>query len=182
MKYLSCLLIIALTGCNSDDNTSKNYLKSLEGRYKLIEIHTETPVDLNFDGLKQTDLMEEIDCYMAFTLSQYRALIDYQNLFDERATLDVEVPESVIYSEIEPFSQCFNNGQLYYEKFEVNEDTGEIIILARDEERELLLGKLISGKIIGDSLYFKFEVPLFTSEGWQTVIINEVFKKYIYND
>jgi hypothetical protein len=47
-----------LTSCNSDKD--ENLVNDFRGYYKITSIISETPIDLNNDGLKSTNLLEEI--------------------------------------------------------------------------------------------------------------------------
>lgn len=181
-KALYIIVGLVLLSCEKDDNHSNPdpYLTSLDGRYELVQCFTETPVDLNFDGIERTDMFVEIDCFKFFTLPMFKTIIDYNTLFEDTTSLMVEVPRSYVDSDVEPFSQCFDNGQIYYENVEINKETGDITILMKNEEQEAQIGKLVSGQVDGDMLYFELDVPLFTSEGWQTVRMYEVYKKYQY--
>jgi hypothetical protein len=59
MKNLLLLpFLMLLTSCNSDKD--ENLVNDFRGYYKITSIISETPIDLNNDGLKSTNLLEEI--------------------------------------------------------------------------------------------------------------------------
>ena|SRR5690606_1607557 len=60
------LLVIIFIGCSKDDE--KNEEVSFEGFYKLTAVELLHPYDLNNDGMKSTNLLNELSCYDQETL------------------------------------------------------------------------------------------------------------------
>jgi hypothetical protein len=66
---LACLLFI-LAGCEKE-NPVETIPFDMHRKYLLTELYANPPMDLNFDGIKTSDLTKEIgafkDCYIYFT-------------------------------------------------------------------------------------------------------------------
>ncbi len=65
-KLLNGLLLLTLlNSCtqNSDGTNSTQNLNSTSGTYKLTDVHTNTAVDLNGDGIFNNNLTKETDCF-----------------------------------------------------------------------------------------------------------------------
>ena len=63
MKRLMSVFILAvlLVSCSSDDDA--DVYQGILGEWKLIQANVENPIDVNGDGVAETDLMEEIPCF-----------------------------------------------------------------------------------------------------------------------
>lgn len=58
MKYLTIVLCVLLfTTCKKDESKTE---KSIIGTWKSIKVTTSEPIDLNEDGIKNTDYLKEI--------------------------------------------------------------------------------------------------------------------------
>jgi len=57
-KLLLIPFLIFLTSCNSDKD--ENLVNDFRGYYKITSIISETPIDLNNDGYKSNNILEEI--------------------------------------------------------------------------------------------------------------------------
>lgn len=184
MRYLLCLVICHLfLGCSSnDDGKSKpgSILADMEGKFRLVEMYTETAVDLNLDGLSGNDLFSEIPCTLYSSLDTYEIDVAYNNTYGDYAGISIDVPSSYVFPNSDPVSQCFIDANLTYLDIKANQETGELIISNRDYE-ENIYGELLQAMFIDDTFYLDFDVPLFTSEGWQTVRIHQTFERYSHN-
>jgi hypothetical protein len=59
-RYLYIIAILILFSCNSDENITENqYL----GNYKLINLTSNIPIDLNFDNIATTNFKNELNIY-----------------------------------------------------------------------------------------------------------------------
>jgi hypothetical protein len=183
VKKTFYILAIAslLFACNKGDdpvifdNSEHLLLDQMKGRYNLEQLYTDVPLDLNFDGEYNTDLYLEIDCVTMFPLALTNATVQYYASSGFR-DMGLEVPDSYVYSDVEPYSQCFSQVSYVYE-FDVNVETKELEITWRFEEPEIESGPLTAARWQDDKLYFEFDKIYFTSEGWQTVKLYVVYVK-----
>ena len=134
--------IISLISCSDSNNDNTNhYLQKMTGRYRLSEIYTDEAVDLNYDGVSNTDLFIEMDCMDPWPFSFYTAEI--QNLSNTYNPLSYNVPVINI-PQTYPTPQCYGTGSMFY-NLDVDKNSGSISIVdgdLTDEETELERGKL----------------------------------------
>lgn len=176
--YLSIILLLLFSCDKNDDGraVSNEYLFYMEGRYVLKEMYSEEPLDLNFDNIYNTDLFEEMDCQVVYPLQLYDASVEYHESSD-RLEIIFDVSNSQVYSESEPYQQCFVNQSLYYSKILVDESTGDVsVITSGTPEREEEFGYLTGGHYNERKLHLNVDKILFTSEGWQTIPIHIVYE------
>ena len=178
LLYISIILVL-LFGCEKSDDEShraNEFLLHMEGRYVLKEMYSEEPLDLNFDDVYNTDMFEEMDCQVVYPLELYDASVEY-HVSSNRLELMFEVSNSQVYSESEPYQQCFFNQSLYYSKILVDEGTDDInVITSGTPEREEEYGYLTGGQYNERKLHLNVDKILFTSEGWQTVPIHIIYE------
>ncbi len=177
-EIILIFVILTLISCNKDDASSREtneFLDSLISRYELQAIYTDVPLDLNNDGISQTDLWAEADCFVFDTFGVYMAEFTYNELYDYR-TFWIELPSSHYVLETESYESCLVNESISYE-YDVNEDTKEVIVTYRDEEREALHGVLTDIKWEDDVLYVTYSKDLYTSDGWQHVNLSMEYLK-----
>lgn len=68
-KILYSLLIVSLFACTGDDKPESHvFLKQIIGEYRLTAAYTDVAIDINFDGVPQTNIIEEAECYIYFRL------------------------------------------------------------------------------------------------------------------
>jgi hypothetical protein len=65
MKTYLLLIFFTLLGCSKDEYFEVKYSPYLGG-YKLISLESDTPLDLNRDGIATTDFLIEINEYFEF--------------------------------------------------------------------------------------------------------------------
>lgn len=170
-KILITLSILIIASCSKDDTSSPSqetneFINSLVSRYKLNAIHTDIPVDLNNDGVSQTNLWEEADCFVFDTFGLYTAEFNYNELYDYK-TFWIDLPSSHYVLETDSYETCLINHSMSYE-YEVNEDTKEILVTYRDEQ-EATQGVLIHIKWENNILLVTYTKDLYTSQGWQNI-------------
>ncbi len=166
----------SVVSCSNDqqDNTNR-YLKEMTGRYRLSEIYTDEAVDLNYDGVANTDLFIEMDC-IEWPFVFYTAQV--QHLSDDYIPLSYNVP---ITSRPEPYPsmQCFSPGSMFY-NLNVNRNNGSISVVDGDlvdDETELERGKLEVVTYNNDTLRLEFNRRLMTRHGWQNFRFHMTFGK-----
>ncbi len=74
MKLLKCvstfLVSFILLGCSKDDNTPQALSQSdIQGGWFLVELNANEPTDLNNDGISNTNLRLETDCFSSMALN-----------------------------------------------------------------------------------------------------------------
>lgn len=172
-KILYMLLAIVILSCQKEDDLStpkveeNELLKKMAGKYYLVKMYTDVPVDLNFDGVYQTNMFVEIDCLHHTVLEWLTSDMVYSASRDHKA-MGIYLANSNVYSDTPPLNQCFSQNALVYQ-IDVDRHTGEFTITGRDEDREAEYGRLTAVSWADDILYAEFSMPIFTSEGWQTV-------------
>ncbi len=172
MKPLHLILLLVLTiSCSKDDDKEykvDSFYESMVGRYRLTKMYTDVPIDVNFDGASQTNMLQEIDCHLSIPFGLYYATFEYQYSYGERLDLAFNVANSQTYSEEIPMQQCFLNDQLMYIGILINKTSGEIIINERSIN-ESEYGTLTYGRYENHKFYLDVDKIIFTSEGWQTI-------------
>lgn len=74
MKLLKCvftlLVSFILLRCNNDDNTPQALSQSdIQGDWFLVELNANEPTDLNNDGILNTNLRLETDCFSSMAIN-----------------------------------------------------------------------------------------------------------------
>ncbi|HYG03827.1 MAG TPA: hypothetical protein VD927_15370 [Chryseosolibacter sp.] len=72
------LIAIILVGCSREDEY-RNQTR-ISGIYKIVAIQTELAVDLNNDGVKSTDIYDEIKYYSLMRESEPRVFYDFETM------------------------------------------------------------------------------------------------------
>lgn len=90
-------LMLLLIGCKPPDvEDSHEFMKKVQGNYRLIEATIDKPLDLDFDGTAHTDLLQELTCYEWGSLKSARPLQLYWNDYYQFNSIFVNF--DVIYS------------------------------------------------------------------------------------
>jgi hypothetical protein len=71
LKYVSTLFVsFILLGCSNDDNTPQALSQSdIQGDWFLVELNANEPTDLNNDGISNTNLRLETDCFSTMAIN-----------------------------------------------------------------------------------------------------------------
>lgn len=178
-KIILALATLALFSCNKDDDPVIVYdpaaemYEKMKGWYELTEMYTETPVDVNYDGIPATNMIEEIDCLTGTQFVSYKTRIDTHNNFKEMRV-------DLAHTEYEPNTQipteCFYTIDSSYD-FIIDPVTGELDITWSFEEREADHGPLTYAKWEDNVLRLEYDKRFYTSEGWQTVKMHLTYVK-----
>lgn len=180
MKKFFYLLFLPLTFCSNEETAAPtDYALNLVGDYKLMSMECETAVDLNFDGVAQTNIRSEVDCLIhnSFSFLRLEIRINGESRFFNYPTVNSFVPLLN-----PPFSQCFSIDYMPC-MFDFDNVNKKIIITSTNAERELEYGKLLNVDYVESEkkITIQIQTKLFTSDGWQTVKITSVYKN-IYDD
>lgn len=121
-------------------------VSDINGVYTLAEAYSDTPVDLNFDGVSSVNMMEEMDCQIFFPLFGYKATI---NNFQYNSSIElmVEIPYAEVLWKEEPYQQCFVQGLLIYRNIEVDFDS-RTISTAQPEIKKLRMVEWLPAGIL----------------------------------
>ena len=98
MKKFTLLLPLLLLSCSKEE--TEIYNNSLPGYYKITSITSETPIDLNLDGIESTDFFNEI------------STPHYFNGISEPGTTMVNLNEFTYFAEIRPSKENVEFGNL----------------------------------------------------------------------
>src|SRR5690606_25573956 len=100
------------------------------GWYTLQAIYTDTSLDLNHDGITNTNIFDEVTyCNMSLNLEYYDSEVTYkQSNLGSLFQVSLHVAYSEYILEQEAYSTCLFNRRHFYE-IEANEETKEIEIL-----------------------------------------------------
>ena len=180
--HLYIAICLMLIGCG-DDDTARNgneFLNQITGVYYLTEVQSDVAVDLNLDGVPQTDLLTEIDCFSGYPPEAFRGDIIFKPESGGYKSLNFRIIEHSRFLGDIPEDTCFNEVSLVYE-YTVNEETKEVIITWRDGEREAEYGTLVDVKWMDNKVHYTVNKRYYTSEGWQNVNIHLTYDKFIEN-
>ncbi|MDR0830350.1 MAG: hypothetical protein LBN95_09635 [Prevotellaceae bacterium] len=194
-KKLFLLLIVLIFGsCNRTPEepkidtaaTTREFAKTkIAGKYSVAKQMSDIPVDLNLDGIANTDLSKEFTCVWGNYEYSTRMIFDGLNE-NENACFKVEavVLYNVVDYNREPAEQgCFNYWVKYYqyEMTSISPATFEFEFYynkgGREHYWEELFGVPKNLSWQNDTLYFEFQKDFYTSDGWQTVNCNFEFVK-----
>ncbi|KGO81489.1 hypothetical protein Q763_07525 [Flavobacterium beibuense F44-8] len=177
-KLISLLAIVSLFSCSNDDAPQENheFLNSLVSKYKLVSVDTDVPIDLNGDNIPQTDLMLEADCFLFGSFALYMGEFVYKPSSGYKE-FGLHVP--CVYYDLanESYTTCLVGLSLFC-FYEVNEETKEIIITGRNEEREAEFGSVTEVYWEDSLIHFIVNKELYTTNGWQEVNIHMVYQKW----
>lgn len=99
MKKITYLLLpLLLFSCSKDE--TETYDNSLPGYYKITSVISETPLDLNLDGIESNDFLSEITAP------------HYFNGVSEQGTFMVNLEEFNYFAEIRPSKENIEFGNL----------------------------------------------------------------------
>lgn len=167
--------MLSLFACAGDDDKpieSHEFLNELIGEYRLQAAYTDVAVDLNSDGIPQTNLIEEAECF-------YYPVLSYRSQFRVNGG-SKWFWLSIMYRDMESDELCLYSADMFYD-YEVDEETKEILITYRGDANETEYGTLKKVKWIDDVAYYEYEKQFFTSEGWKTVTLTMEYKKISSN-
>lgn len=173
--YFLFLMFLSLSCNNGDDKLTENheFQNKIIGEYRLSAAYTDVPIDLNFDGIPQTNVVEEAECFVYFPVDFYRAQFringEYKSLW-----------LTIMYRDMESEEQCLYDTTMFYD-YEVDEGTKEIVITYRGDANETEYGTLKRVKWIDNVAYYEYEKKFFTSDGWKTVVLTMEYKKISSN-
>ncbi|MCO6146556.1 hypothetical protein [Flavobacterium sp. NRK1] len=184
MKKLICYFgIMLLLSCSNDDTTKENneFLNQVKGIYTLDKIESDVPLDLNFDGIAQVNVMGEIDCFSGYQVIDGNYVIKDEIISrpsfsgGKFNSLDISIPEHDLIND-QPYDQCFNKLWLVY-TFEVDENTKQISITGRDSEREAIHGTLTDIKWENNVIHYWVKRQYLTPDGWKDVVLHIIYNK-----
>ena len=157
--------------CSSDkpDNTN-HYLQEMTGRYRLSEIYTDEPVDIDLNGTYNTDLTQEI-CMAVWPFEFLTAEIT--NNYYTRVSYNVPV-----YSlpEVYPAEPCFATASTGY-YLDVSKSDGAVTITERPDNLEQERGTLQTVSYNNDTLHLIMSREFITADGWKPFVLHMVYKK-----
>lgn len=178
-KILLLIAGLSLLACDDDSGVETHeFRNSLVNLYSLRSITSKTPIDLNGDGVPQTDLMNEA-CIASTHFDGYYA----QFTVNERngyQSFSVDIPSSNYSFFYEAMTTCFDERTLHNE-VKVDETTKKIEITDRFEEWEAEHGSVIEIGWDNEILSFTVVKKLYTSQGWQEVTLNLEYTKTIFD-
>ena len=126
------LFLFALVSCGNDDDVHKEesheFRDSLLGWYRLEAAYTDIPLDLNHDGMANTNLFDEVTyCNMSLHLESYTSHFTYR---ENRNIVKIAVytPASKYILEQESYSTCLFDNYRFYE-IEISEESPELNII-----------------------------------------------------
>ena len=183
MKKVICILSVAIFLSCSDDDTKEShvFLDQVRGIYTLDKIESDIPLDLNFDGIAKTDVMEEIECFSGYQVINDAYVIKDEiisrpsSLGGDFNSLNISIPEHDLING-EPYDRCFNKLWLIY-TYDVNEKTKEIAITGRDTAREAVHGMLTDIKWENNVMHYWVKRKYLTADGWKDVMLHITYNK-----
>ncbi|MAN28915.1 MULTISPECIES: hypothetical protein [Mesonia] len=175
------LFLFALVSCGNDDDVHKEesheFRDSLLGWYRLEAAYTDIPLDLNHDGMANTNLFDEVTyCNMSLHLESYTSHFTYR---ENRNIVKIAVytPASKYILEQESYSTCLFDNYRFYE-IEISEESPELNIIYTYPEFEDEFRVWIQEVTWEDEIaYFTFKKEFYTSAGtWEEVTLYMEYK------
>ena len=182
-NILVLLFLFALVSCANDDDVHKEesheFRDSLLGWYRLEAAYTDIPLDLNHDGMANTNIFDEVTyCNMSLHLESYTSHFTYRETqFGDVLEISMYVPRSEYILEEEAYSTCLFQNNRFYE-IEANEENLEIDITydypeSQEEDRVWIQEVTWEDEIA----YFTFKKEFYTSAGtWEEVTLYMEYK------
>ena len=202
-KFLYLLLSCSLCACEqvcipcmNESQVKKNreIAKKIEGYYAVVkqEILYTIPLDLNYDGVANTDLFKEFTCYwvvLGYPHPEYRVEMNYCGGNDDSGYY-FSAAMQIFYSLVDKYGTpvhqgCFNSATKYYDCLCPIMDTSSIEFQITDGNS---IGSTYHWKGIFDipkklkweenRIYFECDKDFYTELwGWQTVRCSFEFEK-----
>lgn len=177
------LIVISLFGCQNepvfpvDEKTFKNPSRDLDGKYEVVGLKSEKPVDLDGDGIFSTDILKEAN--LQSYLSKY---------FTELATYKVGGEDDLYYQQLKVFvpqpgifvddkgaylstDYAVSNFLSYYRYYK---DIGLLKIVG---ETASPTGIILDAKLVGEQIVVTFQQFYYTSVGWEELNIYGTYKR-----
>ncbi len=180
---LALLFLFALVSCGNDDDAHKEesheFRDNLLGWYRLEAAYTDTPLDLNGDGIMSTDIFAETSHCEGTLSPQYYLcrFVHHVSFDDDWLDISVDVPYSKYSMFEEDYTTCVYENKRFYQ-CEVNEKSKEVIIEydypeLQDEFRIWI--QEVNWE--DETAYFTFKKEFYTSAGtWEEVTLYMEYK------
>lgn len=170
LAAIAAVLAVCLSCSNDKPDDTNHYLQEMTGRYRLSEIYTEEPVDIDLNGTYNTDLTQEI-CMAVWPFEFLTAEIT--NNYYTKVTYNVPV-----YSlpEVYPAEPCFATASTGY-YLEVSKSDGAVTITERPGNLEQERGTLQTVNYENDTLHLMMSREFITADGWKPFVLHMVYKK-----
>lgn len=187
MKKLLLLItsLFLLSSCSKSDDDSiparhQELINEVKGLYYLRAAYTDVPIDLNNDGIPQTNLFEEIlYCNGSRTLDSHICIFSYRAPYYVEIIIEVPTTE---YLEPEPISTCLRDAELAYD-YEINFETEELSLVQSDWWDDFAAGfqtEFLDLRWEDGVAYFTLKKEFLNSSGeWQEVILYLEFEKFM---
>ena len=172
--FIALISIMFLQACKKNDGQIpkplESYSTKLDGKYKLLNIFTTVPVDLNRDGIFSTDLTIEVPF-----------IKDTNKFYLQFSTTQYSIPYQIIDQWV-PLANVFIDTKGNYLKTEY----GFINLNSRysyDESKNLIkiiplsLG-IISAELMEDNkIKITSEKTFYTTKGWEMLTLVATYKR-----
>ncbi len=179
-KTLLFLMAVLVLSCSKDDSNTvdlkkQELIEKVHGLYRLRAATTSVPIDINLDGVPQTNLFEEVRyCNNTLNLVSYSCKITHRSTYDE---IIFEVPTSEFIEHYLPTTCIRDKGLAYPFEFDVPNNT---IKLGQsdhwDEFAADFKTEILTMTWEEDWVYFTLKKEFYTSSGeWQEV---ELYLEY----
>lgn len=179
MKNLLLFILLSfLFSCSSNDDdtprVNQEYLDQLLGFYELKSAYTNNPIDLNGDGIKGTDIFEEVEyCNMSKLLESYWCTVVDRTSY-QRIRFDASVSN---WSNIQQdFTNCLKHQNLA-SRIVIDSHNEVVTLNTLDYEAEFMIQehrtKILDFHWEDRVVYLTLEQEFYMPDGeWQTVIMN----------
>ncbi len=167
--FLVCLVLLSCEQEEVDRSQAleEEFYELVSGRYSLLSVEVDPPIDLNHDGVPHADLYKEvIYCNMSYDLDSYSCKLSHTATYSE---IIFYVPTSEYSGSGAGVSTCLRDIGLAC-KFKVNAETREVIKVHSDHWKSfnaMYNAEILSMHWENKKMYFKLRKRYLVSSGEQ---------------
>ncbi|WP_219225296.1 hypothetical protein [Pedobacter antarcticus] len=176
--YSLALLSLMTSGCKKDYPTDE-FQQKYNGKYAIVSATVNKQVDVNFDGVANTELLKEIatlkDSYLeliirdnvkSYVFSQF-----WQNQFFD--SVDEKIPS--IY---DPSIIVNYVNQATVSSFTIDQEQSKLILGRENIDSSFPLPDSVE-ILPNQNIKVRMSKSLYTSSGWQNVALTVVYERFI---
>jgi len=169
LKLLWIIVIhIILVSCNEDDNetfVNQEFMNELSGIYTLKTAILNEPIDINGDGIENTDFFEEYgNCETNYPLEWYRSTFE----FGELDYLQFEFPRTSVDFQSQEFTTCMWYAGVI-RQVEIDQRNETVSLIPNEYEEDFILNEframLKEFTWVDRTMYLSLEIEFYTFEG-----------------
>ncbi len=184
MKYIFILCIVIVIGCKksgSIDNTNQNNAQisqRFKGKYSIVSATSNKQIDVNLDGVKSDDMLQEIP-NLKYSYLELRLSDNLKNNLFEQFWQNQAFPYGSKPTAYDPNFYLQYANQATVGTFNFNSTLTRLEVNKGDTalQKEFPLPKLIE-VISNDQIHIPTEKTLYTKSGMVPVTIDVIYKRF----